>query len=66
MILVFKKKTVTFNVFLFCFVSAYSFQNCLNSPLSNIHNAQNEKVSLAFVSQIGPRSAVVTWECSSS
>ncbi|MDI7227036.1 galactose oxidase, partial [Leptospira santarosai] len=39
--------------------SIFQLWNCLNSPLSNIHNAQNEKVSLAFVSQIGPRSAVI-------
>ncbi|WP_230459654.1 galactose oxidase [Leptospira santarosai] len=52
--------------FLTFYLSILQLWNCLNSPLSNIHNAQNEKVSLAFVSQIGPRSAVITWECSSS
>ncbi len=34
--------------------------------MSNIQNAQNEKVTLAFVSQIGSRSATITWECSHS
>lgn len=48
------------------FILTFVFLNCLNSPLSNIHNAQNEKVNFAFVSQIGPRSATISWECSTS
>ncbi|UOG50882.1 galactose oxidase [Leptospira noguchii] len=52
--------------FLILYLSIFLFCNCLNSPLSNIHNAQNEKVNFAFVSQIGPRSATISWECSTS
>lgn len=52
--------------FLILYLSIFPLSNCLNSPLSNIHDAQNEKVTLAFVSQIGPRSATITWECSHS
>ncbi|MCR8640867.1 galactose oxidase [Leptospira interrogans serovar Ricardi] len=55
------------NIFsLILYLSIFPLSNCLNSPLSNIHDAQNEKVTLAFVSQIGPRSATITWECSHS
>ncbi|EMN47647.1 hypothetical protein LEP1GSC088_0964 [Leptospira interrogans str. L1207] len=52
--------------FLILYLSIFPLSNCLNSPLSNIQNAQNEKVTLAFVSQIGTRSATITWECSNS
>ncbi|MGJ4718356.1 MULTISPECIES: Kelch repeat-containing protein [Leptospira] len=55
------------NIFsLILYLSIFQLSNCLNSPLSNIYDAQNGKVNFAFVSQIGPRSATITWECSSS
>ncbi|WP_061248198.1 kelch repeat-containing protein [Leptospira alstonii] len=52
--------------FTFLFTLILQLSNCLNSPLSHIQDAQNAKVNLAFVSQIGPRSATIFWECSSS
>ncbi|WP_249262321.1 kelch repeat-containing protein, partial [Leptospira alexanderi] len=52
--------------FTFLFTLILQFSNCLNSPLSHIQDAQNAKVNLALVSQIGPRSATIFWECSSS
>ncbi|EMN94061.1 hypothetical protein LEP1GSC110_1283, partial [Leptospira interrogans serovar Medanensis str. UT053] len=38
---------LVFNILIF--LLTFIFSNCLNSPLSNIHDAQNEKVTLAFV-----------------
>ncbi|EQA61136.1 hypothetical protein LEP1GSC062_1597 [Leptospira alexanderi serovar Manhao 3 str. L 60] len=52
--------------FTFFFTLILHFFNCQNSPLSNIHDAGNAKVTFAFVSQLGPRSATLSWECSSS
>ncbi|TGM04822.1 hypothetical protein EHQ76_07175 [Leptospira barantonii] len=48
-------------------ILSYSiFSGCLNSPLSSIHDAETAKVTLAGITQLGPRSATVTWECSAS
>ncbi|MCG6195624.1 hypothetical protein LFX25_20485 [Leptospira sp. FAT2] len=50
-------------VFLFSFSL---FISCQNSPLSSIHDAETAKVTFAAVSQLGPRSATLSWECSAS
>ncbi|TGM05939.1 hypothetical protein EHQ76_06625 [Leptospira barantonii] len=42
------------------------FSRCQNSPLSSIHDEETAKVTLAFISQLGPRSATISWECSAS
>ncbi|MBW0435201.1 hypothetical protein HGB47_16435 [Leptospira yasudae] len=42
------------------------FISCQNSPLSSIHDAETAKVTFAAVSQLGPRSATLSWECSAS
>ncbi|XDD50918.1 hypothetical protein AB3N59_03750 [Leptospira sp. WS92.C1] len=54
----------TFKITIFFLISI--LLNCQNSPLSNIHDSETAKVSLALVTQLGPNSATVSWECSSS
>ncbi|PJZ60812.1 hypothetical protein [Leptospira adleri] len=51
------------NILLF---SVFFTIDCQNSPLSNIHDSETAKVTLALVTQLGPRSATISWECSSS
>ncbi|TGK26143.1 galactose oxidase, partial [Leptospira stimsonii] len=55
---------LSFKITFFLFLSIFS--NCQNSPLSNIHDSETAKVTLALVTQLGPRSATISWECSSS
>nr|WP_318838314.1 galactose oxidase [Leptospira yasudae] len=63
---VYQRSASVFFVFFITSIASLLITNCQNSPLSNIHDAENSKVILAVVSQLGPRSATVSWECSSS
>ncbi|WP_406600522.1 Kelch repeat-containing protein [Leptospira sanjuanensis] len=58
---------VKYSIYLLCInLFVFLLSNCQNSPLSKIHDQETAKVTLAGVTQLGPRSATISWECSAS